>query len=219
MRIVSSTTSFLGSHIYFVTEGPDAVIIDPSDADIVDEFVRERGLSVDHAILTHEHCDHSYGCVRVRDTYRNRIYASAACSRNLKNERRNQSRYFEAFATVQIKLTCAHPKEVKPFTAEADVTFDGDMRIEWKGHEFYLRETPGHSEGSICVLLDNRFLFSGDSLMWGEPVNTRFPGGNRKQFESITLPWLKTLDPSIHVYPGHLEEFRLGDRLELPVLY
>ncbi len=218
MQILSSTTSFLGSHIYYVIEDSHAVIIDPADKELIDCLVINKHITVDYSFLTHEHCDHSYGCDWIRNQYNSPIYSSLACSRNLKNERRNQSRYYEAFATVQVKLTIDNPKEVKPFSTETDITFEGEMRVQWEGHEFYLRETPGHSEGSICILLDNKYLFSGDSLMWNELTNTRFPGGNRRQFEEVTLPWLKTLNPDIWVYPGHLQEFRLGDRLENPII-
>lgn len=218
MRILSSTTGFLGSHIYYVIEGLNTVIIDPGDAEIAEQIILEESLVVDQIILTHEHCDHSYGCIKIREKYNSKVVSSSACSANLKDERRNQSRYFEAFATVQERMICENPKGIKPFSTEADITFNEDIKIEWKGHVFYIRETPGHSEGSVCILLDNKYLFSGDTMMWGEPVNTRFTGGSRKMFEKISLPWLKTLDPDIHVYPGHLEEFELGERLKYPIL-
>lgn len=218
MRVISCKTDYMGSHIYFVVEGMDAILIDPVDKELVERVVEEEGLIVSHIILTHEHCDHSYGSSSVREQYQCKIYASSACSNNLMNERKNQSRYYEAFTTLQLKLSCDQNKKVMPFSMEADVVFCGELCYEWHGHNIFMKETPGHSEGSICILIDDSILFSGDSLMWNELVNTRFPGGSSKAYEKITLPWLKSLSPDVHVYPGHLEEFRLGDRMLHPII-
>lgn len=60
----------------------------------------------------------------------------------------------------------------------------------WEGHSLLLKETPGHSKGSICIILDERYLFSGDSLVTGYPTVTRLPGGSKQEYEAVTLPYL-----------------------------
>ena len=66
-----------------------------------------------------------------------------------------------------------------------------------------LKETPGHSKGSICIFLDEKVMFSGDTLVTGFNTIVRLPGGSKKDFYSITIPYLKQLDEDIVVYPGH----------------
>jgi hydroxyacylglutathione hydrolase len=62
--------------------------------------------------------------------------------------------------------------------------------------------TPGHTYDSICLLVDGKKLFTGDTLFVGECGRTDFPGGNTKNmYESLNR--LQKLSDSIEVYPGH----------------
>ena len=63
--------------------------------------------------------------------------------------------------------------------------------------------TPGHSLDSICVLIDNKKLLTGDTLFVGECGRTDLLGGNSKNlYESLFKKLLK-LDDATEVYPGH----------------
>ena len=62
--------------------------------------------------------------------------------------------------------------------------------------------TPGHAADSICLLVNNQKLITGDTLFVGECGRTDFPGGNTKSmYESLNR--LKKLNDTIEVYPGH----------------
>jgi hydroxyacylglutathione hydrolase len=62
--------------------------------------------------------------------------------------------------------------------------------------------TPGHTDDSICLLVDDQKLFTGDTLFVGECGRTDFPGGNTKNmYESLNR--LQKLNDNIEVYPGH----------------
>jgi glyoxylase-like metal-dependent hydrolase (beta-lactamase superfamily II) len=63
--------------------------------------------------------------------------------------------------------------------------------------------TPGHTSDSICLLVDNQILLTGDTLFIGECGRTDLPGGNAKaMYESLFGKLLK-LDDGVEVYPGH----------------
>jgi hydroxyacylglutathione hydrolase len=63
--------------------------------------------------------------------------------------------------------------------------------------------TPGHTADSICLLVDNQKLLTGDTLFVGECGRTDFPGGNAKSmYESLFGKLLKLAD-DVEVYPGH----------------
>ena len=63
--------------------------------------------------------------------------------------------------------------------------------------------TPGHTTDSICLLVDNQKLLTGDTLFVGECGRTDFPGGNSKSmYESLFSKLLK-MDDNVEVYPGH----------------
>jgi hydroxyacylglutathione hydrolase len=62
--------------------------------------------------------------------------------------------------------------------------------------------TPGHTTDSICLLVDDQKLLTGDTLFVGECGRTDFPGGNTKSmYESLNR--LITLNDTVEVYPGH----------------
>ena len=57
--------------------------------------------------------------------------------------------------------------------------------------KFRVIETPGHSDGSVCYLIDN-ILFSGDTIFKGSYGRFDLPGGDgRVLMKSITEKLLK----------------------------
>ncbi len=63
--------------------------------------------------------------------------------------------------------------------------------------------TPGHTPDSICLLVDDKTLLTGDTLFVGECGRTDLPGGSsRDMFNSLFNKLLKLHD-AVLVYPGH----------------
>lgn len=62
--------------------------------------------------------------------------------------------------------------------------------------------TPGHTADSICLLVNNQKLLTGDTLFVGECGRTDFPGSNTKSmYESLNR--IIKLTDNVEVYPGH----------------
>ena len=62
--------------------------------------------------------------------------------------------------------------------------------------------TPGHSDDSICLLVDGKNLFTGDTLMVGSVGAISMVGGDQKDL-FVSLTKLLNLDDRVEVYPGH----------------
>ena len=63
-------------------------------------------------------------------------------------------------------------------------------------------QTPGHSPESMCILVDDFALITGDTLFIGECGRVDLPGGSAEDlFQSFEK--LRLLDPELIVYPGH----------------
>jgi glyoxylase-like metal-dependent hydrolase (beta-lactamase superfamily II) len=60
--------------------------------------------------------------------------------------------------------------------------------------------TPGHSNDSICILVNND-LITGDTLFVGKVGGTSTRDSALQEFESLKK--LVVLDPSIRIWPGH----------------
>jgi hydroxyacylglutathione hydrolase len=63
--------------------------------------------------------------------------------------------------------------------------------------------TPGHTADSICLLVDDQKLLTGDTLFVGECGRTDFPGGNTKSMYTSLFNKIVKLDDTVEVYPGH----------------
>lgn len=109
-----------------------------------------------------------------------------------------------------------HPADADMVPRSADIdAADGD-RIEFGGASVRLIHAPGHTPGSISVLLGDTHLFTGDTLFPGGPGNTF---GDPEAFEQIMDSLesrLFTLSDDTWVYPGHGDDTTL--RAERPNL-
>lgn len=79
---------------------------------------------------------------------------------------------------------------------------DGDVLAVGK---FSLKviSTPGHSLDSICILIDNKKLLTGDTLFVGECGRTDLSGGSSRILYDSLFNKLLKLDDATEVYPGH----------------
>ena len=94
--------------------------------------------------------------------------------------------------------------------AAAGVVFgDEDFYLADFGIPGKVIATPGHSPGSVSVLLDNMDAFVGDQAMNGLPFRTR-PGLPilAEDIEAVKESWRKMLKEELRtIYPGHGKPF------------
>ena len=63
--------------------------------------------------------------------------------------------------------------------------------------------TPGHTPDSICLLVDEKKLLTGDTLFVGECGRTDMPGGDSRSMYNSLFNKLLKLNDDVEVYPGH----------------
>jgi len=196
------------SNMYVVKESGHALIIDPHERfDMMDD------ITPDLILLTHEHYDHISGVNAWKERYHIPVLCSSACAMALENNKQNMAHYFVAFSEMQTYGVQDPDVPIDDqYTCHGDLTFDDTVELHWQGHKMRLFSLPGHSKGSIGIMIDESFLFSGDSLLPDRKVELRFPGGSRKLWESISVQRLKALSEDLTVYPGHRDVFVLKDR-------
>jgi hydroxyacylglutathione hydrolase len=87
--------------------------------------------------------------------------------------------------------------------AEGGLIRFGQIRLE-------VLHTPGHTEGSVCLLAaDERLLLSGDTLFAGGWGRTDLPGGSEPLMVA-SLARLAGLDDDLAVLPGHGPRTTIG---------
>lgn len=188
MLIKSLMLGLTGTNCYIVTDENtlECAVIDPgSESGTILEYLRENKLRCKYIFLTHGHFDHTGA---VDEVHAN---TGAPVCMSEKDVRQN-------FAQMGFKF---EPPKGSSFFKEGD-TFDvGALRFE-------VLETPGHSEGSVCLRCGEA-LFTGDTLFRDSIGRTDFPGCSGADMMR-SLQRLYKLEGDYEVYPGHMEATTLG---------
>jgi hydroxyacylglutathione hydrolase len=79
---------------------------------------------------------------------------------------------------------------------------DGD-RIRVGNIVIDILHTPGHSKDSICLIVDSKIIFTGDTLFVGNCGRIDLPGGNVNEMYDSLLRRIIKLNDELRVYPGH----------------
>ena len=188
----------------FVGDEGRAFFVDPGgDPEEVIERLRRDALSLDAIVLTHGHVDHIAGVSRLAEETGAIIVISEADATMLSDPDESLSRW----------LGVSFPP-----TRPGRTIGDGD-RLRVGGMELEFFETPGHTEGSVCVLVRHgaeHVLLSGDTLFARSVGRTDLPGGDSDALEK-SLYKLASFPDTLRVLPGHGPETTIGvERLSNP---
>lgn len=63
--------------------------------------------------------------------------------------------------------------------------------------------TPGHSKDSICLLVNDQYIFTGDTLFVGNCGRVDLPGSDANEMYDSLYNKILHLSESLIVYPGH----------------
>jgi hydroxyacylglutathione hydrolase len=97
--------------------------------------------------------------------------------------------------------TAMHVADAKAFLRSADRYVSDEDELEFGKFKVKVVHTPGHTPGSLCLLVANH-LFTGDTLLAGG-IGREMPETDlRRQMMSIGTKLL-SLPPATAVYPGH----------------
>jgi len=164
----------------------EAFVVDPAgDFEVIDEILVNNNLNLKYIILTHGHFDHIGAVEELKEKYNSDIYINEFDAYMLNDSEANLS------SRMKDKI------EFLP-----DNTFkDGDI-LEVGSLTLKLIHTPGHTEGSSCVLV-NDILFAGDTLFKNSIGRTDLPSGDRFKIISSIQEKLLVLPKETVVYPGH----------------
>lgn len=116
-------------------------------------------------LLTHAHFDHIKH-VQEYDNLRIKVYAHKAILEMLKNETNNASIYFDEPTKYKINNLF--------LLVDQDDLEIGELNIK-------CLYTPGHTIDSMCYLINNEYLFTGDTVFSVAVGRTDLPTGNTNE--------------------------------------
>jgi glyoxylase-like metal-dependent hydrolase (beta-lactamase superfamily II) len=86
---------------------------------------------------------------------------------------------------------------------EKDIAVRDGEFIEIGKSRLRVIHTPGHSEDSICLVLEGKLVFTGDTLFVGTCGRTDLPGSSPAQMYHSLYEIVAALDDRLVIYPGH----------------
>lgn len=191
----------LYANTYVVSDDSNnAIIIDPSvDNDKVGDYLEKNNLKPVAILLTHGHFDHIRGIDRLVKRFAIPLYIHEDDKENLTNP------YFNCSEDYGTPFVINSKPEIVVDNQELHLLDDEVIKVI---------HTPFHTQGSVCYyFINNKLLFTGDTLFKQSIGRDDLPGGNHRQIQS-SLEKIKRLPKEVKIYPGHgpnsILEFELG---------
>ena len=188
MERIARTVGPVATNVHVLADprSREAIAIDtaiPSLRWIVDELA-ERDWTLKLIVSTHGHWDHIGDNAAVAEETGAAIAVHPLDRPRLENPQ-------PLFA----------PFEIPPSVPAVELAEGGEIRFG----DIRLRvlHTPGHTEGSVCLLApDDGLLFSGDTLFAGGWGRVDLPGGSAEAM-AASITRLTELEDALAVLPGH----------------
>lgn len=216
LTVFRSICSWLDSNMFVITKERTALIVDSDEEEELLALFEKQHINKIYNLLTHEHYDHTSGVCWLKERFDTTLICNRPCAERIAEARRNIPKLVSFVLANKDKEDGGNryqnfKKKYKPYTLQADVVYDAPCEFELLGMKIKATYTPGHSPGSWCLVVDDSFVITGDSLIQNTPVLERFKESSPDDFRNITLPYLKGLDENLYVLPGHGDPFVLKD--------
>ena len=175
MNIQKLTLGLYQTNIYILSNDTEAVVIDPGyEPDTILDALEGKELKA--ILLTHGHFDH-VGAVK-------ELVAETGCKVYI----------HAADLSLPPMITAGQLYYTHTYA-------EGDTVCPIEGAALHVLHTPGHTPGSVCLLLGDQ-MFSGDTLFEGSCGRMDLPGGDQLQMHQ-SLNRLVSLQADYHIHPGH----------------
>ena len=195
------------SNVFLVSNEKKRIIVDASVKRLRKKmFRRLEQLSVstvDYLMLTHTHFDHVGNAQSIKDAFSAKVIVhqnEAQFLQNGFNVIPKGTNWFTSHVVRFLGNVFAPLTNFKP--CKPDMLIDSAYSFNEIGFNAYIIHTPGHSSGSISLIVDNEIAIVGDA-MFGIFPNSVFPPFADNVPEMIKS-WNKLLETNCKFYlPAH----------------
>jgi len=173
----------------------EAAIIDPAapSQKFINEIIK-LDLKPKYLISTHGHGDHIGGNKSIDDNF-----DVIKCIHE-----------YDAPALTDPDLNLSSFWNSKLIAPKADKILTDAAELFLGKHKLTIIHTPGHSKGSVCILVED-LLFSGDTLFAQGIGRSDLPGGDHATLLNSIKSKIFKLEGNIKVLPGHGPDSTIED--------
>ena len=195
MQIKTFPNGLLSSNAYVVWDKNECMIVDLGvKVKYLEEFIKDKGLTVKYLVLTHGHYDHANYIGEYIEAFPN---ASVIC-------------HTDEYKVLTDKIANVSYLVGEPCTYNYDYTFvnNGDT-LTIGNSKLKVLNFPGHTPGCICLLDEQgKIMLTGDVIFAQGYGRTDFLYGDSSLMRASLLKIAK-MDEEITIYPGHGESAKL----------
>lgn len=173
-----------------------AIVVDPGDdIEHVESLLRQHQLTVSAIVITHAHIDHIGGAAKLKAVTGAPVYLNS----------RDQVLY------DSLDVQASWLGIETPERTSIDSELKDGTRLKLGERDIDVRHTPGHTQGSVCLLIPGEsLLLAGDTLFKDSIGRTDLPGGNTRQIFASIKDKLLTLPEETVVVCGHGPQTTIG---------
>ncbi|MCJ7447209.1 MAG: MBL fold metallo-hydrolase [Bacteroidales bacterium] len=195
------------SNVFLLTNGVKNILIDTSPKYMWNKLQKRlNNLNVNHIdylVLTHTHMDHAENSHRIKEKYKTLVIVHKNEASYLTSGNNIIPLGTNLFTRVLINLLAKYlaPKiRYKP--CQYDFIVDTKFDLNDFGFNAYIMHTPGHTTGSMSVVIDNEVAIVGDT-MFGVFKGSVFPPF-ADDIKQMINSWGKLLETNCSVFiPSH----------------
>ena len=155
---------------FLLTNGNNCILIDTGQKNKLNEIAEQiEKLNINHIdalILTHTHFDHAENALIISKRYGAKIivHQTEAASLMTGNSKLPQGSIFITKLYKSLLGKALQPLFVYP-GAQPDILVKESLSLNTFGFNAFILHTPGHSSGSISVIIDNQIAIVGDAML------------------------------------------------------
>lgn len=157
------------SNVFLLTDGNCNILIDTSVARMWDKLRKELdkiGIdSINYLILTHAHFDHAANTRRVKEKFNSKVIIQCLEEKYLSRGDNILPNGTTILTAVIVKLI--GNRLIRRFMYEPcspDILVESEYSLKEFGFNAYLMHTPGHTKGSMSLIIDDEIAIVGDAM-------------------------------------------------------
>jgi hydroxyacylglutathione hydrolase len=195
------------SNVFYVEGSGKNILIDTSPGyrwNILEKRLAEHGIkNIDYLILTHTHFDHAANARRIKEKFNAMVIVHKDETNYLASGENILPVGTNPFSRLLVRLLAKQFVAIAKYDqCQPDITVDTITDLKDAGLRLKIIHTPGHTTGSVSVIVDDEIALTGDAMfgIFFRSIYPPFASDTVQMIES----WGKLLKTNAKIFlPSH----------------
>ncbi len=157
------------SNVFLLSNGKKNILIDTSVSRLWNELQKRLELlgikTIDYLILTHSHFDHAANAGRIKEKFNSKVIIQINEEKYLSNGENILPKGTVFFTRPILNLLGKRLIHIFKYEqCQPDLLIESKYDLKEFGDNVYLMHTPGHTIGSMSIIVDNEIALVGDAM-------------------------------------------------------